>query len=143
MLWLCLAKENLLNDLPLKIKESAVLQEENITSKLYPEYAKFKEAIYTNLLKNNPVQDKLLLFKKTQKLLDRFLFIFFVEDRLLLPPNSISEIVKQWKMLKDELDQYVLMYDRFKKYFGNMNTSYKGKKYDILYIIADYSYLIR
>ena len=31
LLWLCLAKDNLLNDLPLKIKESSVLQEENIT----------------------------------------------------------------------------------------------------------------
>ncbi len=35
LLWLCLAKDNLLNDLPLKIKDSSVLQEENITKKLY------------------------------------------------------------------------------------------------------------
>ncbi len=143
LLWLCLAKDNLLNDLPLKIKESSVLQEENITKKLYADYSKFREAIYNNLVKNNIenkslnnglqpiVIDKLLLFKKTQKLLDRFLFIFFAEDRLLLPPNSISEIVKQWTTLKEELDEYVPLYERFKKYFGYMNTGYKGKKYDI------------
>lgn len=130
LLWLCLAKENLLNDIPLKIKESSVLQEENITKKLYSDYSKFREAIYNNLVKNNPETDKLLLFKKTQKLLDRFLFVFFAEDRLLLPPNSISEIVKQWNTLKD-LDAYVPLYDRFKKYFRYMNTGYKGKKYDI------------
>ena len=131
LMWLCLAKDNLLNGLPQKIKESSLLQEENITKKLYADYSKFREAIYNNLVKNNPETDKLLLFKKTQKLLDRFLFIFFAEDRLLLPPNSISEIVKQWTTLKDELDEYVPLYDRFKKYFGYMNTGYKGKKYDI------------
>ncbi|WP_319503274.1 Eco57I restriction-modification methylase domain-containing protein [uncultured Draconibacterium sp.] len=131
ILWLCLAKDNLLTDLPLKMKESSVLQEENITKKLYADYSKFREAIYNNLVKNNPETDKLLLFKKTQKLLDRFLFIFFAEDRLLLPPNSISEIVKQWTTLKDELDEYVPLYARFKKYFGYMNSGYKGKKYDI------------
>jgi len=131
LMWLCLAKDNLINDLPLQIKDSSVLQEENITKKLYADYAKFREAIYTNLVKNNPDTDKLLLFKKTQKLLDRFLFIFFAEDRLLLPPNSISEIVTQWITLKDELDEYVPLYTRFKKYFGYMNTGFKGKKYEI------------
>lgn len=131
LMWLCLAKDNLLNDLPLKVKESSVLQEENITKKLYADYSKFREAIYTNLVKNNPETDKLLLFKKTQKLLDRFLFIFFAEDRLLLPPNSISEIVKQWADLKEKYDEYFPLYSRFKKYFGYMNTGYNGKKYDI------------
>lgn len=131
LLWLCLAKDNLLSDLPIKIKESSVLQEENITKKLYADYSKFREAIYNNLVKNNPETDKLLLFKKTQKLLDRFLFIFFAEDRLLLPPNSISEIIKQWTTLKEELDEYFPLYSRFKKYFGYMNTGFKGKKYDI------------
>ncbi len=131
LLWLCLAKDNLLADLPLKIKESSVLQEENITKKLYADYSKFRESIYNNLVKNNPETDKLLLFKKTQKLLDRFLFIFFAEDRLLLPPNSISEIVKQWTNLKDEYDEYFPLYSRFKKYFGYMNTGFKGKKYNI------------
>jgi len=152
LMWLCLAKDNLLNGLPLKIKESSVLQEENITKKLYADYSKFREAIYNNLVKNNIgntnkglchrhpfgqplvgekgspiVVDKLTLFKKTQKLLDRFLFIFFAEDRLLLPPNSISQIVKQWTTLKEELDEYVPLYDRFKKYFGYLNTGFKMK----------------
>jgi len=131
LLWLCLSKDNILNDLPLTIKESSVLQEEDVTKKLYADYSKFREAIFENIAKNNPDKNELLLFNKTQKLLDRFLFIFFAEDRLLLPPNSISEIVKQWTTLKEELDAYIPLYDRFKKYFGYMNTGYKGKIYDI------------
>ncbi len=131
LLWLCLAKDKLLSDLPLKIKESSVLQEENVTKKLYADYSRFREAIYNNLVKNNPDKDKLLLFKKTQKLLDRFLFIFFAEDRLLLPPNSISEIVQQWNDLKDKYDEYFPLYDRFKKYFQYMNIGHKGHKHEI------------
>ncbi|MBN1252683.1 MAG: hypothetical protein JXA16_11145 [Bacteroidales bacterium] len=131
LLWLCLSKDNLLNGIPQKIKDSSVLQEENVTKKLYADYSKFRQAIYTNLIKNNPETDKLILFKKTQKLLDRFLFIFFAEDKQLLPPNSISEIVKQWDELKDKYDEYFPLYERFKKYFGYMNTGFKGKQYDI------------
>jgi type I restriction-modification system DNA methylase subunit len=131
MLWLCLSKDNILSDIPLKIKEASVLQEENVTKQLYNDYSKFRKEIFDNIVKNNTEFDKLVLFKKTQKLLDRFLFIFFAEDKLLLPPNSISEIVKQWITLKDDLDEYVPLYDRFKKYFGYLNTGFKGKKYDI------------
>lgn len=131
LLWLCLVKDNILQDIPLKIKESSVLQEENVTKQLYNDYSKFRKEIFADIVKNNPEFDKLVLFKKTQKLLDRFLFIFFAEDRLLLPPNSISEIVKQWTTLKEDLDEYVPLYERFKKYFGYLNTGFKGKKYDI------------
>ncbi len=121
LMWLCLAKDNLLNDLPLKIKNSSVLQEENITKKLYADYSTFRTAIYNNLIKNNPETDKLLLFKKTQKLLDRFLFIFFAEDRLLVPPNSISQIIDKWKDDVDFGDAKPLYYT-FKKYFHVLNV---------------------
>ncbi|MFA7627404.1 MAG: N-6 DNA methylase, partial [Candidatus Kapaibacterium sp.] len=131
LLWLCLAKDNLLNDVPLKIKDSSLLQEENITKKLYADYSKFRNAIYNNLVENNPELDKLLLFKKTQKLLDRFLFVFFAEDRLLLPPNAIREIINQWETLRDVLDEYIPLYDRFKKYFGYLNTGFKNKNMEI------------
>jgi type I restriction-modification system DNA methylase subunit/REP element-mobilizing transposase RayT len=130
LLWLCLAKDKLLNDLPLKIKESSVLQEENITKKLYADYSKFRNDLFENIRQNNPEKDKLLVFKKAQKLLDRFLFIFFAEDRQLLPPNSISEIIKQWKQQADWGDN-VRLYDRYKKYFHLLNTGWKGKKHEI------------
>lgn len=131
ILYLCLASENLLKGIPKQIKDESLTQEENVTKKLYKDYSQFRNEIFDNIQKKNPQHDKLTLFKKTQKLLDRFLFIFFAEDRLLLPPNSIREIVNQWTTLRDELDAYVPLYDRFKKYFGYMNTGYKGKQHDI------------
>jgi type I restriction-modification system DNA methylase subunit len=73
---------------------------------------------------------QLLLFKKTQKLLDRMLFIFFAEDCGLLPPNSMVQIIDQWEQLK-EIDEYRPFYDRVKKYFGYMNTGFQGKNYEV------------
>ena len=121
LLWLCLAKENLLSDLPLKIKESSLAQEENITKQLYSDYSKFRETLYLNLVKNNPELDKLTLFKKTQKLIDRFLFIFFAEDKQLLPANSIIQIIEKWK---DDLDfgDTKPLYSLFKQYFHILNV---------------------
>jgi type I restriction-modification system DNA methylase subunit len=130
-LWLCLSSEYLLKDIPKKIKDESLTQEENITKKLYKDYASFRNEIFDSIQNENPEYDKLTLFKKTQKLLDRFLFIFFAEDRLLLPPNSIRSIVNQWTDLRDKYDEYFPLYDRFQKYFGYMNTGHKGQQHDI------------
>lgn len=131
ILWLCLSSEYLLKDIPKKIKDESLTQEENVTKKLYKDYASFRNEIFDAIQQENPEYDKLTLFKKTQKLLDRFLFIFFAEDRLLLPPNSIRSIVNQWTDLRDKYDEYFPLYDRFKKYFGYMNTGHKGQQHDI------------
>ena len=131
ILWLCLSSDYLLKDIPKKIKDESLTQEENITKKLYKDYASFRNEIFDAIQNENPEYDKLTLFKKTQKLLDRFLFIFFAEDRLLLPPNSIRSIVNQWTDLRDKYDEYFPLYDRFKKYFVYMNTGHKGQQHDI------------
>ena len=130
LFYLCLQQKNIENDTPLKMKEASVADEENVTKKLYADYSHFKRQLFSNIVELNPQYDKLELFKKTQKLLDRFLFILFAEDRLLVPPNSVREILKQWEQLK-ELDNYVPLYDRFKKYFGYLNTGHEGKQHEI------------
>lgn len=130
VLYLCLQKQNLLSNVPLQIKQQSLVQEQNVTKELYSHYSLFKRKLFQNIKDQNPQHDKLLLFKKTQKLLDRFLFIFFAEDRLLLPPNSVREILAQWEQLK-ELDNYVPLYSRFKKYFGYLNVGHTGKHYEI------------
>lgn len=131
VLWLCLSADNLLKDLPKRIKDESLTEGEIITKKLYKNYSQFRNEIFDDIYKNNPKYNKLTLFKKTQKLLDRFLFILFAEDRLLLPPNSISIIIKDWKDLQEKYDEYFPLYDRFKKYFGYLNEGYKGKQHDI------------
>ena len=131
LLYLCLAKANIFNDLPAKIKTDSVTQEEQVTKQLYKEYSQFRKSLFNNIVELNTNYNKLELFKKTQKLLDRFLFLFFAEDRLLVPPNSVRMILAQWTELKEKFDEYQPLYDRFKKYFGYLNTGYVGKQHEI------------
>jgi type I restriction-modification system DNA methylase subunit len=129
LLYLCLNSNNLFSDLPLNIKNASILEEEQITKKFYADYSLFKKELFEDIAMRNmalPGVSKLMLYKKTQKLLDRFLFIFFAEDRGLLPPNSISRMIQRWNTLKDE-DAYKPLYDIFKQYFGYLNLGRKGK----------------
>jgi len=130
LLWLCLSFKNIKQNIPKKIKEESLSQEDVITKLLYKDYSLFKRELFQNLLDLNPQFEPLTLFKKSQKLLDRFLFLLFAEDRLLLPPNSVRLILNDWKDLK-ERDEVVPLYNRFKKYFGYLNTGYKGKRYNV------------
>ena len=145
-LWLCLAWPNIAANLPKRIKAESVSSEDAITNALYRDYTTFKQVLYQDILKNNcgdagrdaanctdamnRVPTAVELYKKTQKLLDRLLFIFFAEDGGLLPPNTMVKIIADWEKLA-ELDEYQPLYNRIKKYFGYLDTGYRGKDYEI------------
>lgn len=130
LLFLLLQKDSILTDLPLKLKTETKFHEENISDKLYKDYSSFKYKIYHNLVKSNPQYDKLTLFKKSQKFLDRLLFVFFAEDTGLVPPNAISKIVEQWQLFIDN-DEYFSLYSRFVKFFIHLDKGHKYKTYDL------------
>lgn len=165
LLYLCLSLENVKSNIPQKLKNESVSAEIDITDKLYADYSTFKRALFENICELNlegeslplaskaetafsatpssgdtpqrPVVDKLTLFKKTQKLLDRILFVLFCEDRGLLPENSVAKIIAQWQKLK-ELDAYQPLYTRFQNYFNHINTGYKSET-DPSYVIFAYN----
>src|SRR5690606_1100186 len=112
------------------------------------DYSLFKRELYRDLVRNNSktVRDKLdeiddidyqndltrleknvklTLFQKSQKLIDRFLFIFFAEDRMLLPSNSTLQMLIKWKDDNDFGDERPL-YGLFKQYFHFLDTGRKG-----------------
>ena len=140
-LYLCLAFSQVEKGVAFQMKSESLSSEDQITNALYRDYSQFKRALFADILTNNVFSSdntwadnekawQLLLFKKTQKLLDRLLFIFFAEDCGLLPPNSMATIINQWQQLK-EIDEYRPLYQRIKKYFGYLDKGYKGKKYEI------------
>lgn len=134
-LYFCLSWDSIKRDLPIKAKADSLSSEDQITRQLYRDYSAFKRELFADILAHNtneqtPTEQVLLLFKKTQKLLDRLLFIFFAEDCELLEPNMMLRIIDDWKKLKD-LDEYRPLYDRIKKYFGYLDTGHKGKDYEI------------
>lgn len=124
LLHLCLAYENLSKGIAKIIKEESVSQEDVITKKLYKDYSLFKRELYHNMVSLNPEYEPLELFKKSQKLLDRFLFIFFAEDRNLLPTNLIFRINKEWQNLR-LMRIEVSLYERYKIYFNDLNSGAK------------------
>ncbi len=131
-LYLCLAWHQVEHGVALQMKQESVSSEDQITKDLYHDYSQFKRVLFADILANNPVREgedekewQLLLFKKTQKLLDRLLFIFFAEDCRLLPPNLIAQIVDRWETLNDN-DDYHPLYDIFKKHFNYLNEGYQG-----------------
>ena len=143
LLYLCVFNENLLNNISLEIKEASIQKEEAITKEFYSDYSTFKRELFRDLVKLNMKNEvfhselnienvetankniKLNLFKKSQKLIDRFLFIFFGEDRGLLPSNSTLDILKKWKSDVSFGDVRPL-YDIFKIYFKVLDKGRKG-----------------
>jgi type I restriction-modification system DNA methylase subunit len=122
LLYLCISHDSINYGIPLKIKQESIVKEEIITKQLYKDYSNFKNDLFRSLCDRNSHLDKLSLFKATQKLIDRFLFIFFCEDNNgLLPANSIAEIIKHWNKLR-EMDEYKPLYHIFKKYFEYINS---------------------
>lgn len=162
LFYLCLQKDNIINNVPLKIKEASIVKEEAITKDFYKDYSLFKRELYRDLVKRNVKRIKsetslrsitqylstdtethteeqkveflkleknvkLTLFKKSQKLIDRFLFIFFAEDRNLLPANSTQQILDKWKADVDFGDERPL-YNLFKQYFSFLDKGRQGTK---------------
>lgn len=134
LLYLCLAYENVEKNLPKTVKAKSVSKEEEITNKLYKDYSEFKRVLFNDILALNHVdtiEQKLLFFKKTQKLLDRLLFIFFAEDSGLLTPNTMRiHILDVWQNMK-EVGEEQPLYNRVKKYFTWLNNGFKNSAIEV------------
>ncbi|MBK7873709.1 MAG: hypothetical protein IPJ74_25140 [Saprospiraceae bacterium] len=130
LLWLCLHAGQLLQDVPHRLKTESLVAEQDITKQFYKDYAAFKRELFQDLQKRNPQYNALLLFQKSQKLLDRLLFIFFGEDKGLLPPNLITKLIEEWQHLKD-IEEYRPLYEQLKKYFSYIDKGSKRGDLDI------------
>jgi len=117
LLYTLLNQESIFADIALHLKEDSKLQEEKISNELYKKYSQLRVSLFENLVKNNPQIEKLELLENTQKLLDRMIFIFFAEDRGILPTNTIQAIVDRYK---DDIESREL-YHFYKIYFRAIN----------------------
>ena len=128
--YLYLRKEGLLDkNIPKLLRQETKFHEENITKSLYKDYSSFKNSFFQNVVKNNPQYDKLLLFKKSQKFLDKVLFVLFAEDKGLVSTNSIVQIVEKWNDLKnDAFDTPKPLYHLVALFFNNLFIGKKDQK---------------
>lgn len=124
LLYACISWESISKNTPIQILNESVSKELTITKQLYKDYSEFKRTLFADLVEKNSSFDKLTLFKKTQKLLDRFLFIFFAEDTGLVPTNLIRRINKEWEEIIEKRIP-VSLYERYKMYFNDLNIGAK------------------
>lgn len=68
--------------------------EENISKEFYSIYKQVRLHLFKNIKKNNSERDELILLEKTQKILDRFIFVCFCEDTGLLPERVFRKIMR-------------------------------------------------
>ncbi|MBE7713763.1 MAG: hypothetical protein E7Z87_08465 [Cyanobacteria bacterium SIG26] len=109
--YFCLCKENLLdksrNSLLDRLVKDTSKNEEDISNKFYKDFKALRKTLFTHLCENNPDIDKKCVLEKTQKLLDRLVFVMFCEDSTinLLPANTLKnyyEIGKNLPIPSDE-----------------------------------------
>ena len=101
-----------------KLCSETVIREKEITKKFYNEIKNIRINLFETLKKENPNIDELTLFEKTQKLIDRFLFVYFAEDKGILPPNTVYRVSKEAKssgFIK------ITQWDVFKQLFEYIN----------------------
>jgi type I restriction-modification system DNA methylase subunit len=69
-------------------------EKERISKRFYAEYKQARFRLFDHLKRHNPEYGDVILLEKTQKFLDRFIFVCFCEDTHLLPPNIFREAVQ-------------------------------------------------
>lgn len=112
-----LCYENIKQNIPLQIKEQQSTHQDDISNKIYKQYSQLRVQLFNNLIEKNENIDKNILLAKTQKILDRMIFIFFAEDRGIIPSDTIDKIIEQFK--NDY--RHESLYSHYKIYFDAIN----------------------
>jgi type I restriction-modification system DNA methylase subunit len=88
---LLLHADNLLSGKTAQLLNQSLLADKEITTQLYDDYKTLRETLITHLIADNPDKEAIALIAPAQKLLDRFLFVAFAEDKGLIPDNTILQ----------------------------------------------------
>lgn len=69
-----------------------------ISNQFYNDYKSLRTDLFEALKGNNSSIDELILFSKAQKILDRFIFVCFCENRRLLPQGIFADAIEAAKI---------------------------------------------
>ncbi len=103
--YFCLCKQNLLdknrNSLLDNLVKDTSKNEEEISKDFYKDFKALRKSLFEHICENNLNIDKKCLLEKTQKLLDRLVFVMFCEDSTigLLPPFTLKNYCETGKNL--------------------------------------------
>lgn len=98
-------------------------EEQKITKNFYGDYKKARLDLFRHLHSQNPEVPELTIFQKTQKLLDRVVFVCFCEDLTIIPPYTFRSLLKAVK--EDKFNrQDTKIYERVKGLFHAIDKGY-------------------
>ena len=93
----------------IELSEEYQKNQSEIEKKFYNEYKTIRLHIFENMRKNNPTVNENTIIEKVQKLLDRFLFICFCEDKGLLPNNIFHKTLEKGKNFGDVFEVFKML----------------------------------
>ena len=108
-----LCKQNLLDKNRKSLLDNLVTDttknEEEITKEFYKDFKTLRQKLFQHICEHNPNIDKKLLLVKTQKLLDRLIFIMFCEDSKvgLLQHKTLENYYKMGQQLPIPSDEKI------------------------------------
>lgn len=115
----CRKTESIIDEL-LKNKIEADTQ---ITKKFYDDYKKCRASLFSHIKENNPNIDDNVILTKSQKILDRIIFICFCEDIGLLPYKVFKQILEEAKNARFDTRETKL-WERTKALFNMIDKGY-------------------
>lgn len=130
LFYFLMCKENLISEkgvsLTLELLKETTTREQNISEEFYEEYKLVRQNLFNHILKNNQSIEKEIIFLKSQKILDRLIFICFCQSSgNLLPKDSIKKIYEIGKSSRRRTNQRI--WDEFKNFFMDIDLG----RYDI------------
>ena len=93
----------------IELSEEYQKNQAEIEKKFYNEYKAIRLHIFENMRKNNPPVNENTIIEKVQKLLDRFLFICFCEDKGLLPNEIFYKTLEKGKNFGDVFEVFKML----------------------------------
>jgi len=91
-----------------------------ISNQFYNDYKSLRSDLFDALKENNSDTDQLTLFGKAQKILDRFIFVCFCENRMLLPQGIFKKVLQAAKS-SYVLERKNLVWEQFKGLFQSID----------------------
>lgn len=93
----------------MELSEEYQKNQAEIEKKFYNEYKTIRLHIFENMRKNNPTVNENIIIEKVQKLLDRFLFICFCEDKGLLPNEIFYKTLEKEKNFGEVFEVFKIL----------------------------------
>jgi hypothetical protein len=119
-LYLLLHKDNLLANEQQSKTESILSrfreEQRDITKEFYEKYKKLRVELINDIKRNNKDIQVDIVIEKAQKIIDRLIFIFFCEDKGLLPDKKLKANIIKIKEVG------LNAWDAIKAFFENINT---------------------